>query len=163
MVRQNGGFIMVTSERNTGTQFTVALPRSELVESWVPLSPKPVSTGGETILLVEDDGDVRMAVSDMLTMAGYTVQEAGDGMEALERLRTMPTPPSLVLTDVMMPRMTGPQLAKQIYAMMPSVQILYMSGYTDRILEPVGGRLAFIRKPFTADELTRKVSESMKP
>ena len=103
-----------------------------------------------------------MAVSDMLTRAGYTVQEAGDGMEALERLRTMPTPPSLVLTDVMMPRMTGPQLAKQIYAMMPTVQILYMSGYTDRILEPVGGRLAFIRKPFTAIELTRKVAESMK-
>jgi len=162
MVRQNGGFLMVASERNAGTQFTVALPRSELVESWVPPSPKPVATGGETILLVEDDGDVRMAVSDMLTMAGYTVQEAGDGMEALERLRTMPTPPSLVLTDVMMPRMTGPQLAKQIYAMMPTVQILYMSGYTDRILEPVGGRLAFIRKPFTANELTRKVAESMK-
>jgi two-component SAPR family response regulator len=84
-------------------------------------------------------------------------------MEALQSLQTISPPPSLVLTDVMMPRMTGPQLAKQIYALMPAVQILYMSGYTDSILEPVGGRpLAFIRKPFTAKELTRKVSESMK-
>jgi CheY-like chemotaxis protein len=163
MVRQNGGFITVVSERNVGTEFTVALPRSELVQPWVPPSARPASAGGETILLVEDDEDVRMAVSDMLKIAGYTVQEACDGVEALQRLQTMMPPPSLVLTDVMMPRMTGPQLAKQIYDTLPSVPILYMSGYTDRILEPVGGRaLAFIRKPFTAMELTRKVSESMK-
>jgi len=163
MVRQNGGFILVTSERHAGTQFTVALPRSELLQSWSPASRTPVSAGGQTILLVEDDEDVRMAVSDMLKIAGYTVQEACDGMEALQSLQTISPPPSLVLTDVMMPRMTGPQLAKQIYALMPAVQILYMSGYTDSILEPVGGRpLAFIRKPFTAKELTRKVSESMK-
>jgi len=163
MVRQNGGFILVASERHAGTQFTVALPRSELLQSWSPASRTAVSAGGQTILLVEDDEDVRMAVSDMLKIAGYTVQEACDGMEALQSLQTISPPPSLVLTDVMMPRMTGPQLAKQIYALMPAVQILYMSGYTDSILEPVGGRpLAFIRKPFTAKELTRKVSESMK-
>jgi len=162
MVRQNGGFIMVASEAHAGTQFTVALPRSELVQPWVPPSRAPVSAGGETILLVEDDEDVRMAVSDMLKIAGYTVEEASDGMEALQRLQTMTSPPNLVLTDVMMPRMTGPQLAKQIYAMMPAVPILYMSGYADRILEPVGDRmLAFIRKPFTSKELTRKVSESL--
>lgn len=163
MVRQNGGFITVASERNAGTQITVAFPRSELAEPWVPPSSIPASAGGGTILLVEDDEDVRMAVSDMLTIAGYTVQEACDGMEALQRLQTMTSPPSLVLTDVMMPRMTGPQLAKQIYTLMPDVRILYMSGYTDRILEPVGDRkLAFIRKPFTSKELTCKVSESMK-
>ena len=162
MVRQNGGFIMVASEAHAGTQFTVALPHSELVQPWVPPSRAPVSAGGETILLVEDDEDVRMAVSDMLKIAGYMVEEASDGMEALQRLQTMTSPPNLVLTDVMMPRMTGPQLAKQIYAMMPAVPILYMSGYADRILEPVGDRmLAFIRKPFTSKELTRKVSESL--
>jgi two-component system cell cycle sensor histidine kinase/response regulator CckA len=163
MVRQNGGFILVASERDAGTQITVALPRSELVQAWILPSATPVSAGGQTILLVEDDEDVRMAVSDMLKIAGYTVQEACDGMEALQCLQTMSPPPSLVLTDVMMPRMTGPQLAKQIYGLMPAVQILYMSGYTDSILEPVGGQpFAFIRKPFTAKELTRKVSESMK-
>lgn len=162
MVRQNGGFITVASERNAGTQIIVAFPRSELAEPWVPPSSIPASAGGGTILLVEDDEDVRMAVSDMLKIAGYTVQEACDGMEALHRLQTMTSPPSLVLTDVMMPRMTGPQLAKQIYAIMPGIPVLYMSGYADRILEPVGDRkLAFIRKPFTSKELTSKVSESM--
>jgi CheY-like chemotaxis protein len=123
----------------------------------------PVSDGGHTILLVEDDEDVRMAVSDMLRIAGYAVQEACDGLDAFQRLQGMTSPPSLVLTDVMMPRMTGPQLAKQIYATMPAIQVLYLSGYTDHVLEPVDGRpLAFIRKPFTAKELTRKVCETLK-
>jgi two-component system cell cycle sensor histidine kinase/response regulator CckA len=162
MVRQNGGFIIVASECHAGAQFTVALPRSEVVQSWVPPFSTPVSARGETILLVEDDEDVRMAVSDMLKIAGYRVEEASDGVEALQRLQAMASPPSLVLTDVMMPRMTGPQLARQMYALMPAVPILYMSGYTDRILEPVGDRaLAFIRKPFTSKELTRKVSETL--
>ena len=162
MVRQHGGFIVVSSERDRGTEFILAFPRSELVEPVLPAPRVSVSSAGETILLVEDDEDVRMAVSDMLKMAGYTVQEASDGIDALQRLKDMTPPPSLVLTDVMMPRMTGPQLAKQIYATMPAIQILYMSGYTDRILEPVGGRkLSFIRKPFTATELTRKVGETL--
>jgi len=160
MVRQNGGFILVTSERDVGTEFTIALPCSELDHAGLPASALPMSPGGETILLVEDDEDVRMAVSDMLKIAGYAVQEACDGIDALQRLKDMSSPPKLVLTDVMMPRMTGPQLAKQIYAMIPAIQILYMSGYTDRVLEPVGGRkLSFIRKPFTAKELTQKVGE----
>ena len=162
MVRQNGGFIMVSSERDVGTEFTLAFPRSELVQPVLPGATGSISCAGETILLVEDDEDVRMAVSDMLKIAGYTVEEACDGIDALQRLKEMTPPPNLVLTDVMMPRMTGPQLAKQIYATMPAIQILYMSGYTDCILEPAGGRkLSFIRKPFTATELTRKVGEAL--
>ena len=162
MVRQDGGFITVSSERDVGTEFILAFPRSEHVQPVLPPATVSVSSAGEMILLVEDDEDVRMAVSDMLKIAGYTVEEACDGIDALQRLKDMTPPPNLVLTDVMMPRMTGPQLAKQIYATMPAVQILYMSGYTDRILEPVGGRqLSFIRKPFTATELTRKVGEAL--
>ena len=163
IVKQNGGFIRVASERHEGTEFTVAFPRSEQVHPVLATGMAPVSDGGHTILLVEDDEDVRMAVSDLLKIAGYTVQEACDGMDAFQRLQSMTSPPSLVLTDVMMPRMTGPQLAKQIYATMPAIQVLYMSGYTDHILEPLGGRpLAFIRKPFTATDLTRKVRETLK-
>lgn len=163
IVRQNGGFITVASERHEGTVFTVAIPRSEQVQPVFTTCVAPVSDGDHTILLVEDDEDVRMAVSDMLKIAGYAVQEACDGLDAFQRLQGMPSPPSLVLTDVMMPRMTGPQLAKQIYAIMPAIQVLYMSGYTDHVLEPVDGRpLAFIRKPFTAKELTRKVCETLK-
>ena len=161
MVRQNGGFIKVSSERDVGTEFILAFPRSEIVQP-VPGAAVSVSSAGKTILVVEDDEDVRMAVSDMLKTAGYMVEEACDGIDALQRLQDMTPPPNLVLTDVMMPRMTGPQLAKQIYATMPAIQILYMSGYTDRILEPVGDRkLSFVRKPFTATELTRKVGETL--
>jgi len=162
MVRQNGGYIKVSSERDVGTEFILAFPRSELVQPLLSGTTGSVSSGGETILLVEDDEDVRMAVSDMLRIAGYTVEEASDGIDALQRLKGMTPPPNLVLTDVMMPRMTGPQLATQIHATTPAIQILYMSGYTDSILEPVGGRqLSFIRKPFTATELTRKVGEAL--
>jgi len=161
MVRQNGGFITVSSERDVGTEFILAFPRSELMQPVLPGAKVSVSSAGKTILVVEDDEDVRMAVSDMLKMAGYTVEAACDGIDALQRLQDMTPPPHLVLTDVMMPRMTGPQLAKQIYATMPAIQILYMSGYADRILEPVGDRkLSFIRKPFTATELTTKVGET---
>jgi len=153
----------VASERAAGTKFTVALPRSEQIQPAILSSVAPVLEGGDSILLVEDDEDVRMAVSDMLKIAGYTVQEACDGVDALQRLQSMSSPPSLVLTDVMMPRMTGPQLAKQIYTTLPAIQVLYMSGYADHILEPVGDRpLAFIRKPFTAKELTSKVCETLK-
>lgn len=163
IVRQNGGFIELTSKPDAGTVFTVNLPWSEQhqpVRAWTPQVSG--SEASPLILLVEDDEDVRLAVSDMLKLAGYPVQEACDGMEALRLLQHMPSPPGLILTDVMMPRMTGPQLAKQIHARMPSVHVLYMSGYTDQILDPVGGQpVAFIHKPFKAKELIQKVRETL--
>lgn len=159
MVRQNGGFIDVASEQGLGTVFTVGLPWTEQFE---PLNAKPMVSsapnGHPMILLVEDDGDVRMAVSDMLKSAGYDVQEASDGVDACQRLKFMAARPSLILTDVMMPRMTGHQLAKQVYEMMPDIPILYMSGYSDQNLEPVGNRpLSFIAKPFRANDLIRSI------
>jgi signal transduction histidine kinase len=163
MVRQMGGFIEVTSERGIGTTFSINLPRSEQAGSVGAHPPMiPVSVSRPTILLVEDDEDVRMAVGDMLKLAGYRVQEACDGVDALQQLQDMASPPHLVLTDVMMPRMTGPQLATQIQAMMPGIRLLYMSGYSDHILEPFEGRrLAFIAKPFTGHDLIRRVCETL--
>jgi two-component system cell cycle sensor histidine kinase/response regulator CckA len=163
MVRQHGGFIEVASKCNVGTVLTVVLPRSEQIQHTpIQVSHASVSEAHRDILLVEDDEDVRMAVSDMLKIAGYHVQEASDGMDALQRLQNMASPPHLVLTDVMMPRMTGLQLAAQIQTIMPKTQVLFMSGYSDQILEPVGGKpLAFVHKPFTARELIRKVRETL--
>ncbi len=98
----------------------------------------------------------------MLKRAGFVVHEACDGMDALQQLRNMTSSPHLTLTDVMMPRMTGPQFVKQIQAFMPTTKVLYMSGYTDQVLEPVGDQpLAFIPKPFSANELIRKVRETL--
>ena len=113
-------------------------------------------------MLVEDDEDVRVAVRDMLRGTGYEVQEAADGIEALSLLGNGTVLPQLVLTDVMMPRMTGPQLAKRIDALMPTVKVLYMSGYANEILESVRGQpLAFIPKPFNSRDLLRKVRETL--
>lgn len=161
MVRQNGGFVDVNSECNVGTVFTVGLPWSEPLHPLeVQASISPVSDGRYRILLVEDDGDVRMAVRDMLKVAGFEIYEARDGMDALQRLQEMTQPPSLILTDVMMPRMTGPQLAKQVHETMPDARVLYMSGYSDQILEPVGNRpFVFIAKPFRANDLIKAIRE----
>ena len=112
--------------------------------------------------MVEDDEDVRVAVRDMLRRRGYEVQEAADGIEALNLLGEGTAYPQLVLTDVMMPRMTGPQLAKRIEALVPTVKVLYMSGYANESLESVGGqRIAFIPKPFNSEDLLRKIRETL--
>lgn len=163
MVRQSGGFIEVASQLNGGTVFTVRFPSAEQAWSLPLRAPQPPeSDGGITILLIEDDEDVRIAVSDMLKRAGYLVQEACDGIDALQRLRSMTSSPHLTLTDVMMPRMTGPQFVKQIQAFLPGTKVLYMSGYTDQVLEPAGSQpLAFISKPFSANDLIRKVRETL--
>ncbi|HLZ34718.1 MAG TPA: ATP-binding protein [Nitrospira sp.] len=163
IVRQSGGFIEVASELNIGTVFNLYFPCSEQADHVRPNPALPSGSDGHiTILLVEDDEDVRIAVSDMLKRAGYQVQEACDGIDALRQLQSMTSSPHLTLTDVMMPRMTGPQFVKQIQAFMPATKVLYMSGYTDQVLEPVGDQpLAFIPKPFSAKELIHKVRETL--
>lgn len=163
MVRQSGGFIEVASELNAGAVFNLFFPCSEETQPVRPPSAWSSGSDGQTrIFLVEDDEDVRIAVSDMLKRAGFVVQEACDGIDALQQLRNMTSSPHLTLTDVMMPRMTGPQFVKQIQAFMPATKVLYMSGYTDQVLEPVGDQpLAFIPKPFSAKELIRKIRETL--
>ena len=163
IVRQGGGFVEVSSQLGFGSVFRICLPQAGQAQTYRGPVPQPETiAGGGTILLVEDDEDVRVAVRDMLRRSGYEVQEAADGIEALSLLGKGTTYPQLVLTDVMMPRMTGPQLAKRIDALMPSVKVLYMSGYANENLESVGGqRLAFIPKPFNSTDLLRKVRETL--
>lgn len=163
MVRQCGGSIEVASELHVGSVFTLWFPFSEHEPVLSAADPPVDSDGHATILLVEDDDDVRMAVSDMLKHAGYQVQEACDGVDALRKMRGMASSPHLAITDVMMPRMTGPQFVRQIHAAMPTTKVLYMSGYTDQMLEPIEGQtLRFIQKPFSASELMRKVRETLR-
>ena len=161
MVRQCGGGIEVESERGVGSLFRLWFPCIRTRAALVRDRPT-VGIRCATILLVEDDDDVRLAVSDMLKRAGYQVQEACDGLDALRKVQSLPSSPHLTLTDVMMPRMTGPQFARQIHAVMPTTKILYMSGYTDHVLEPIGTQpLAFIQKPFTRSELIHKIRETL--
>ncbi len=163
IVRQSGGVVEVSSKQGAGALFEIYLPRCDERQTESRAVPQPETlSSSETILLVEDDEDVRVAVGDMLRRTGYEVQEAADGIEALYQLGQSSVHPQLVLTDVMMPRMTGPQLAKRLDALMPSVKILFMSGYTDGTLEPMNGqRSAFILKPFNSKDLLRKVRETL--
>ena len=163
IVRQTGGFIVLDSERGGGSVFTVHLPRCEQISPAQTVAhPGRTPKSNETILLVEDDEDVRIVVGDMLRAQGYTVREASDGADALQLLPTIPDPLHLILTDVMMPRMTGPQFVKRIESILPTAKVLYMSGYTGDILEAVSDQpLAFIQKPFTAQLLAKKVRETL--
>ncbi len=162
IIRQSGGFIDLLSEPGTGSTFTIFLPRCETIQpAQMTGRPSEPLRGHKTILVVEDDADVRLVVADMLRAQGYRVSEACDGVHALQILHESSDPVHMVLTDVMMPRMTVPELVKRIESLSAPVKVLYMSGYTDETLElGMGQRLSFIQKPFTSKILLQKVCET---
>ncbi len=164
IVKQSGGNIWVYSEPGQGTTFKIYLPRGEEAVEAVGLREplaRPVH-GSETILLVEDEPSVRSLVRGLLQTRGYMVLEAGWSHEALEISERYRGPIHLLLTDVVMPQMSGQELAGRLEAFHPETKVLYMSGYTDNAVVRRGvleTDAAFIGKPFTSDALARKVRE----
>jgi two-component system cell cycle sensor histidine kinase/response regulator CckA len=162
IVKQSGGDIWVYSEPGKGTVFKVYLPRSDEgaeVEAAEP-DAADVPRGWETVLLVEDEGALRELIGECLEAWGYTVIDAHDGEQALEVCRSHPEPIQLLITDVVMPRLSGRELADRLRLHQPDLQVLYMSGYTDDAVVRHGlleGEMAFLQKPFTAVSLARKV------
>jgi signal transduction histidine kinase/CheY-like chemotaxis protein len=164
IVKQTGGFVLVESELGKGATFRVYLPRVAEAAEAVPLTmlPSPVPAGSETILLVEDDATLRDLICESLQGSGYSVLSAENGVEALRVAEQQPGPIRLLITDVIMPQMSGPELVKSLNELRPELEVLYMSGYTDDKLAqtPVSDPdVALIQKPFPLSELTQKVQE----
>ena len=162
-MQQSGGQIQAESALQGGTTFRIFLPSVD----WpleVPVFPEPLARGGghETVLLVEDEDAVRRLVCRVLESAGYRVFEAGTPLEALRFCEQHPEPIDLMLTDVVMPGMSGRELASLTATLRPEMRVLYVSGYMEEVMAQHGVRgpeIAFLGKPFAPEELTRKVRE----
>jgi PAS domain S-box-containing protein len=164
IVQQMEGTIWVYSEPDKGTTFKILIPVVSMGESAEPAElDEPVRAAqGETILLVEDEAGVRRFVRTMLEKRGYRVLEAADAGEALAKVSASPRPIDLLLTDVIMPKMNGPDLAERIMELQPHLKVLFMSGYTDRAIrlqDRLAEGAAFIQKPFTPQLLALRLRE----
>jgi PAS domain S-box-containing protein len=166
IVKQSGGVVRVSSEPGLGTTVKVFLPRVEGDEEQ-GISEKPaVLRGDETVLLVEDEDGVRELMWKILSDYGHTVLEARHGRDALTAAREHPYTIDLLVSDVVMPEMGAGDLAEQLRAERPGMKVLFVSGYTnDEIVRRGVSQkdAAFIQKPFTAEELMRKVREVLSP
>ena len=167
IVRQSSGHITCHSEAGKGTTFTVYLPRVDLRAAGVEAADAGTSRGIRgtgRILLVEDDESVRRYVRSILESAGYTVIAAESGHDALERLGSLPEPPHLLLTDVVMPGMDGRVLSQQVARRLPGIPVVFMSGYADVVLGVPGltdSGSVLIQKPFSSDDLLQKIHSSL--
>lgn len=167
VVKQSGGFIWVYSELRRGTTFKIYFPRVDQPVERFDAAPSSSEAprGTETILLTEDERDVREVAREFLESGGYTVIEARDGMEALGLVEKHEGAIDLLITDMVMPRMTGQELAARLKEQRPKLRMLYMSGYSERAAadslraEP-GVRL--LAKPFSRSALLRTVHDLLK-
>jgi CheY-like chemotaxis protein len=166
IVRQSGGHIVVESEPTHGSRFTIYLPA--VAEAVDPPRLDSVLTegplGSETLLLVEDDAMVRMLAVEALRLKGYRVLEASDGREALLTAQQQRSTIDLVITDVVMPRMTGRELAERLTSSNPQIRVLFMSGYPGSLVDQHGlleRGFDLLEKPFTPGTLITRVRQAL--
>src|SRR5688572_17412012 len=164
IVQQSGGHITAASEPGRGSVFRAFLPRvdQEVARKPAPPAPSAPANGSETILVVEDEAPVRKLLSQIPKGRGYPVIEAGPGGDALESLSRHPEPIHLMVTDIIMPGMSGRELSRKVEPLRPEIKVLYISGYTDDALVNHGeldSGTAFLAKPFTPSALATKVRE----
>jgi CheY-like chemotaxis protein len=163
IVKRGGGSVGVYSEADKGTAFKVYLPcadASEMVVDRPERLARP-QTGPKTVMLVEDEDGLRDLVTRLLQRHGYTVLAAADATEALRLFDANPTI-DVLLTDVVMPGASGPELTRQLIAQRPALRVIYMSGYTEEAIVQHGvikPGIAFLNKPFTSEALGDKIRE----
>jgi len=161
IVKQSGGHIRVVSQPDRGATFTVVVPATTdgIEEAAAPETAAPAPQGHETILLAEDEPAVRSFTRSVLTRCGYRVLDAEDATTALRLVKGLERPVDLVVTDVVMPDASGPDLFAEIAGLYPESRVLYMSGYPGdaMVIRGLDEGVAFLAKPFTADRLARRV------
>jgi CheY-like chemotaxis protein len=166
IVKQSGGFVWVYSEPRLGTTFKIYLPRVHESADPVPAPPAslPSLRGDETLLVVEDTESLREMFCDVLQQQGYNVLSAANGEEALVLAREHKQPIHLLLTDVVMPKLGGADLAKELSRLRPGLRVLYMSGYTNGVITrhgAAGKGITVIEKPFTTERLCRAIRQAL--
>jgi nitrogen-specific signal transduction histidine kinase/CheY-like chemotaxis protein len=164
IVKQSGGHVEVDSKPGRGATFRIYLPRLEEADARFleEESPEELPGGKETVLLVEDEEEVRKFLRHSLQLNGYTVLEAASGTEALQVCAEHQGEIALLVTDVIMPQLNGRQLAERAATLQQDLRVLYISGYTDRVLDDhgvLGPGIAFLQKPVTPRALAEKVRE----
>ncbi|HWW15253.1 MAG TPA: response regulator [Candidatus Dormibacteraeota bacterium] len=163
IVKQNHGFVWVYSEAGMGTIFKIYLPCVEdqpVTAAMLEPGIAAVSSGTETVLLVEDEEALRRAAGEFLRLRGYTVLEARDGVDALSVSKNHGSPIQLAVTDVVMPHMSGGQLAKELKTLRPETRVLFVSGYAGQTVvdhKVVDVENNFLQKPFTLKQLAGKI------
>jgi DNA-binding NtrC family response regulator len=166
IVRQSGGHIQVNTQPGKGTSFEIFLPRvQDAAENLVAPESMPEAQGGnETILLVEDQRELRTLLSSLLRRMGYTVIDAAGGRAALRLMRRAGGPIHLLVTDIIMPGMLGSELASRVRAAHPETKVLYISGHGDLGLAQHtfhDSTAAYLEKSFTPQDLAAKVRETL--
>jgi two-component system cell cycle sensor histidine kinase/response regulator CckA len=169
IVKQTGGFVFVDSAPGKGATFQIYLPRHELAEAASAARAEPVEapvaqdlTGIGTVMLVEDEDPVRIFGARALRNKGYTVIEAKSGEAALELIRSAERAPDLLITDVVMPRMDGPGLIREVREIHPDMKVIFISGYTEdsfRQRLDSDSEIHFLPKPFSLKQLATKVKD----
>jgi two-component system cell cycle sensor histidine kinase/response regulator CckA len=166
VVKQSGGYIEFDSEPGKGTNFKIHLPRADEFMESEKASPAKAAPARETgtVLLVEDEKSLRILTRNLLELSGYTVLEAKDGSEALETSRKHTGSIDLLLTDIVMPGISGRALAQQLSQQRPEMKVVLMSGYTGQSIgekEYLERGSFFLQKPFTRESLAHKIREAM--
>lgn len=166
IVKESGGDIWVRSEAGSLTTFTICLPRAvqDVPHPEAGGGPERAGIGSETLLVVEDEHGVRRLLAHILTRQGYKVLEAANGEEALELFCKHSGEINLVLTDMVMPQMTGRELGERLLEIRPALKIVYMSGYTDDVLMRTGtlsANMPFLQKPLRPEVLAAKIRETL--